>query len=469
MKTMPENKFEKQVQRKMEEFGLNPSSRVWDEVEERINKKRRKRKIAFWLLLFLLISLSSITTGILILKDKKKSNEQSYLKNKKQELSDFPVMKPAETTKPVDGNQNTKSTPEKIIGKSQIKSNNHNSIALTQSTIVNRKGDEKDNKKTETAKEEDKSVISEWQVSDNVKQIVDSTFVVNNSQPDKSDTLDEKEKINSETSISSEIKNEVEQKPVLQEKKDSANTSNQATGKQPVSSLHTKKWKFGLTIEGGIAEVAKGIGFVSSYPASVYQAPSSGGGSSTISLSPVYASGAFTAGVFVQRSLSKKLLLDMGLSYSFLSTKRKVGNKIDSTISNPNTSQGSITNFYLGANADNAYTNHYHFLNISGGIEWRIFKKNFVFWKNEFSYCRLLSSDELYFDSGYLIYYRDFSQLNKNHFFLSTGLSIPAGNRFDLEAFLKYDLTPTSANKNIPPAHFTYYGIGIKYFLSGKK
>ena len=466
---MPENKFEKQVQRKMEEFGLNPSSRVWDEVEERINKKRRKRKIAFWLLLFLLISLSSITTGILILKDKKKSNEQSYIKTTKHESYGLSSSNPKETTKSVTRNQDTETNPEKNNLKKQIKSNNYNSSEANRMTVVNNKISKKDNWKISHQKQKDRSAGSELEVSGIEKQMGDTSLTANNTGIAETDRLNEKGKTYYEKNISAGIKKELEQKTGAEQKKDSALANKLTTGKQPASRIKIKKWKFGLTIEGGIAEVAKGIGFVSSYPASVYQAPSSGGGSSTISLSPVYASGAFTAGVFVQRSLSKKLLLDMGLSYSFLSTKRKVGNKIDSTISNPNTSQGSITNFYLGANADNAYTNHYHFLNISGGIEWRIFKKNFVFWKNEFSYSRLLSSDELYFDSGYLIYYRDFSQLNKNHFFLSTGLSIPAGNRFDLEAFLKYDLTPTSANKNIPPAHFTYYGIGIKYFLSGKK
>src|ERR1051325_8032678 len=50
---MEENKFEKQVQRKMDEFTIHPSESVWEKIEARIGKKKRAdRGLIFFLLLF---------------------------------------------------------------------------------------------------------------------------------------------------------------------------------------------------------------------------------------------------------------------------------------------------------------------------------------------------------------------------------------------------------------------------------
>jgi len=47
---MPENEFEKQVQKRLDDFQLNPSASVWKNVEAQIRKKTRRRIILFFLL-----------------------------------------------------------------------------------------------------------------------------------------------------------------------------------------------------------------------------------------------------------------------------------------------------------------------------------------------------------------------------------------------------------------------------------
>ena len=47
---MPANEFEKQVQKRLDDFQLNPSASVWKKVEEQIRKKKRRRIILFFLL-----------------------------------------------------------------------------------------------------------------------------------------------------------------------------------------------------------------------------------------------------------------------------------------------------------------------------------------------------------------------------------------------------------------------------------
>ncbi|HLG38142.1 MAG TPA: hypothetical protein VI461_00690, partial [Chitinophagaceae bacterium] len=47
---MPINEFEKQVQKKMDEFRPEPSASVWQKVEVEIRKKKRRRIIFFFIL-----------------------------------------------------------------------------------------------------------------------------------------------------------------------------------------------------------------------------------------------------------------------------------------------------------------------------------------------------------------------------------------------------------------------------------
>ena len=44
---MPDNNFEKRLQEHMEGFRLKPPEQVWDEVEQRIRKKKDRRRIIF--------------------------------------------------------------------------------------------------------------------------------------------------------------------------------------------------------------------------------------------------------------------------------------------------------------------------------------------------------------------------------------------------------------------------------------
>ena len=52
---MQEQNFEKQVQQKMEELNLTPSTPVWQRVEQEIRKKKDRRRLVLWVFLFLFL------------------------------------------------------------------------------------------------------------------------------------------------------------------------------------------------------------------------------------------------------------------------------------------------------------------------------------------------------------------------------------------------------------------------------
>ena len=56
---MPVNNFEKQVQQKMDELQLRPSAEVWEEVEKRIRKEKRRRRFIIWFFLFGVLALGT--------------------------------------------------------------------------------------------------------------------------------------------------------------------------------------------------------------------------------------------------------------------------------------------------------------------------------------------------------------------------------------------------------------------------
>src|SRR5689334_3778532 len=56
---MSDHEFEKQVQQKLGELKLRPSTAVWTEVEKNIRHDKRRRRFLFWLPVFFLFLATS--------------------------------------------------------------------------------------------------------------------------------------------------------------------------------------------------------------------------------------------------------------------------------------------------------------------------------------------------------------------------------------------------------------------------
>lgn len=58
---MPENNFEKNVRQKLDELRLKPSPGVWEDVERRIRREKKRRRIIFWLPFLTLLTGAGLT------------------------------------------------------------------------------------------------------------------------------------------------------------------------------------------------------------------------------------------------------------------------------------------------------------------------------------------------------------------------------------------------------------------------
>ena len=82
---MEENKFEKQVQQKMDEFSVSPSEDVWKKIQVRIEKRRRPK----WLMLILILFFITAGGGFWLWSDFQLNPSRNNLlpQESKQEMS----------------------------------------------------------------------------------------------------------------------------------------------------------------------------------------------------------------------------------------------------------------------------------------------------------------------------------------------------------------------------------------------
>jgi hypothetical protein len=466
MRTMPENEFEKKVQQRMEELKFTPSGEVWKEVEYRIRKEKKKRRFFFWLPLLFLVLGGGITAAIWLT-----HNNENRIAESKMETNKSQPNLPSVQKRTVEKKQSSRDIPEKIIipEKNGESSSQKNPVYQKKSLVYENSSIEKN--KQSSKKENIASVESIKKESGDVEldktEITDKTNQTQqfNHQRDSIVT----------TEIGAEKNNEELQKQSAGIIKDSV--VNTTIEKKHAIHLNkkSKKWQWGIMLEKGKSQIADRFKLFnnSSYADNLYASQNSASASPVYNPSSIRPSGSFALAIFVKHVISSRLDINAGLSYLYLSTKMRVGSRVDSAVSFSNSVSSYFTadNFYRASNSNLSYTNRYHFLSLSAELSWKIInsRKMPVYWNNGFSYDRLLSSNALHFDRSLPGYYKDSRLLTHNHFFLSTGFSIPVFKRFTINPFAEYSLTPVLRNSDSLRTHFSNYGIRINFLLKNKK
>jgi hypothetical protein len=159
--------------------------------------------------------------------------------------------------------------------------------------------------------------------------------------------------------------------------------------------------------------------------------------------SPIQPDFSFSAGVFVQRRLSPRFKLSLGLEYSYMSVNTEVGQKIDAPIVvNYGTSMAAVVpQYYKNAGYDAAsvsanyqggwysqqYRYRFQYIEIPLLANWQINKGRRMpplAFEGGFSIARLLSVKALHYEGIKGVYYQDNSLFNKTQFNFVTGLSV---------------------------------------------
>ncbi len=479
---MRENEFEKRVKQKMDGFDLHPSDGVWSGIERRI-RKEKKRRFIFWWPLFFLVG-GGITAGILL--TNKKESPEIITGNKIIEKSSLPGGSVGQ-----DQRQATTTVPAANLNNvNQEISKNITTPAIIKNNIIEIKRPTLKTKILPLHREEE---IAKGTTAIIKPEVNKQVSIVSGDSKDKSRndqqpvTVVPVKPINIEPEPGKtlaiavipklDVQKKDQQPEILQKTIDSTSVE-----KPNPSTKKSKKWDWGISFSLGQSSVGQGIQFFNG--ARNFDALQTGpsAGAPIRSPSSIRPSLSWSTGLYLKKSVSKNLDMNLGLSYRYLSTKMNVGEQVDSTRSiNNNFSSGLlVNNFYrlpvvtgLANNSDNSnYANQYHFMSLSGEISWKIIngKKLTVYWDNGLQYNHLVSSTMLHYDRSLPGYYKDNNRLVKDQVFIFTGLSLPVGKKVVINPIASYSLTPVLKNTtDTSRLHYSNFGIRIRILLNKNK
>jgi hypothetical protein len=489
---MRENEFEKQVQKQLEDFQLNPSASVWEQVEDQIKKKKRRRRAVFYILLPVALALLGFLTNYYLFTGPKteQSEKLSSAKNETSLTTDKTNI-PSHSEKLVTNQSkeiNKTDLTKKEITKDQKTNNvvkNDRQRVFKNISIdgVKKKSVIKHNNDTRVQKELDNSPV--------INNNVDTEQRVVRIKP--ATEADEKIEID-QNAVNEKIQKEdivIADKDIEISKTDSAKTEspadnkNEAIAKKPVGrGGKTSKYKinWGVDFSVGITSNHNNIfSLHKSYAADVsYSNPplgSSTGGNPASSIPPssVGTGPSFKVGLAGEFQISKRSRFSTGLQYVYTSNRIRTGAKEDTTIQlqTANNFSSRIDRVYRGTQK-NSYTNRYHFIQVPFWYHWQINKgkKLPVQWNIGASFGYMFATNGLVYNSGYGgIYYQDKKAFTKIHFNLSSGLSfrLKSKNRMEwvIGPEISFDISPLMKNDN--KQYLLYGGLNTKLFFLKKK
>src|SRR6185312_13421688 len=123
----------------------------------------------------------------------------------------------------------------------------------------------------------------------------------------------------------------------------------------------------------------------------------------------------------IEKNISARSKIALGLSYKYYSLINEVGKKVDSLLS-PSAQYFSVSNSYNSFTSSHAYRNNFHYLEVPVSFELQLNKnkKLPLSWQAGVDVSELIGSNALQFEASPGIYYNDNSMFNKTEFGLHT-------------------------------------------------
>ena len=446
MAVMEQNNFEKNIQQKLDELKMNPSDSAWINIERRIGKKHKDRKVIFILFFLILFLLSG---GYWLLNFSKNNQQQNQLVNKDVKKS-----------------SNLSSI---------IKNDSSLDSSLISSVITPKKADEA----SVTAKKLKASPKAQFTISkdendirrlnQNPKKILPDESIneerINNveneiANADLKDT-NFQNKISGD-SLSNQLKPEEIKKEIV--------LKNDSSAKKFPENRQKNHWVLGITFSVGKSMMVHDpLGFDKSSSDYFQSSPNSGVGSggggnpSSFTPSEMKNSFAFIAGAFIEKNISVKSKLAVGISYKYFSSTNKVGSQSSTRL-----------NQYSAGNTVNFYRNNFHYLELPVSIKTQLNNNKFLplYWHAGINISQLISSNALQFQSSPGLYFNDNSMLNKTQLGLSTGISAVLFSKqkvpVTIGPYFSYSASKLADKGLYQNKHFSFIGLRTEILFQKK-
>lgn len=469
MAVMETNNFEKNVQESMDGFKIPPSDSVWNNVEKKIAKKKKDKRmilIFFFLILFLLSggfwlfnSIKNNTkfqnnqlSNVLKKESKTTNNNDSYL--------DKAIISSGNTTQKENSANVSK---EKIKSLSTI-INNKKGVSVINSKLAN--------KSAKRAISDKNRIVSPFQneILSNKKSIENENNTVNpNNLAEKNSVHGNVKEKNANPDSGIIARNKMNADTSLKNKGGKLITIENSPVKKISNKMQKRKWTFGITFSGGTSIIGEEpLGMNNTvYP---YALSALGPGlvnNPGYSPSKIKGSAAFIGGIFIEKNISARSKISLGISYKYYSLLNEVGSRIDSNFA-------SYLGFYSPTNNVKTYRNNFHYLEIPISIKFQLFKSKTlpVYWDAGINISQLISSNALQFTSNPGLYYNDNSLFNKTQIGLQTGFSIilfsSTKNPVNIGPYFIYNASKLANEGLYDKKHFSFVGIRTEILFEKK-
>jgi outer membrane protein with beta-barrel domain len=482
---MSDHEFEKQVQRKMDELKLRPSGAVWTAVEQNIRQHKRRRFAFWWPLAFVFLAATGYvvydlqqddTTQLAKSRSIKVGNNEPVASNEKTIVSD-------NTSTLSDKNNSVNNGPVTAttdnISNASAQSPAHSQQQHPGKQLVNPVAGAH-----ETFSNDVESRLPDAAIRRNTNATDPITTELNTTEPVATEPITNEPVTTNSFDFNTPTTNKTNFNKDLAysdpnaelNKFGSINTNaialapfpKESAAKPPIEKQHGPKWQFGITGSAGISRLTQsrlfdlsgwlGSGAKSqenavaedlSRKSSLMNDPRGASGNSLTTpppakkAAPIKQGLSWSAGVFAQRPLSKRLRLTVGLQYTYMSVETTIGKLVNApvTVNQSGNYTPVVSGYYTSldalqnGNAFNSnyqqfnpsaiprdslkgsdYTYRFHSIEIPVMINWQINKGRqlppFVL-DAGFSVGKLLTTDALHYDGKQDIYYKDNSLFNK--------------------------------------------------------
>ena len=419
---MEENKFEKQVQQKMDELEIRPSDTVWEKIESQLEKKKNHR----WGLIILFLLSGLILSGGYWLwhtrhqtfsQQNNSENVNSKKTNSEKSISDISTKenktiqsKGNSVTKPPQ--QRNNETADVIEENNDNKNNTqHYKFLISSKTNSEIKLKEKETIAFSKKKEMLAEITNEKGTEIIPSQLLQKPSAHENSNVATGDSI--QEKINSD-SLSNPVTANVATK-------DNGTSNQKPAHAEAEKQVNKNKWKFGILFSGGISGVGNNfLGLNNSIPEdfSNSAAPGQTNPGQTLQILPsqIKSGFGFVAGVLAEKSISQKTKFELGINFKSFNTSI-------SLYDSAGTYRAAVYSLSSSLNKSISYINRFNFIEVPFSIKIQIGKgKNIpLVWQGGFSVAELINSNALQINpsAGYN-YFHDNSIFNKTQIGFNT-------------------------------------------------
>ena len=449
---MQENEFEKQVQQKMDELKLHPSDAVWQKIEARIKKEKRRR----WILIFFPAMLICFLYGGYVLLNRSNSTHEYQHQLTKNFIEKNNI------------NEKTKNRFD-LIKNNQTLTENKKPFAKPATAKGNRdqKIKTRDKLKSVSDYELTKSLVKDISANkkefDTKQNIVENGRLINTNikTPEQEKILPAKQSRFDSTTIHENELSDQAQVDLITDNKEKKNENVISTDNKNITTAKNKhSWNWGFSFSGGISGMANSfLGSGQQSFASVSMSSGSQGTNPYSTPSLIKSSIAFVTGFYAEKNILQKIIFTTGLNYKLFSTTNTIG--------------ADSANYFRANSTVSTYHNFYHYIGLPIEFKFQIAnsKKTQLYWNIGFSISQLISSNALQFNNSSGLYYHDNSQFNKTQIGFNTGLDIALFSKQKksllIGPYLNYNISkiaPQGYNKH----HFTFIGLRAQFIFRKK-